>query len=498
MKNYIRFWKSPKIHGSKFEKFIIIVIFLFIFQISCENSNTQGSLIASPGNYKKSGKPALFPVWKVTKETPLKNKKLRMYRDKYNKQVGSIGKWGYQDSKGRLVIPHRFSGAGYFANGLAPVLVKGVKTKYGETVNRWGYIDTSGKLIVKPEFYEARPFSDGLAWVYDPDLRRSFINTQGDPAFKVYRRYTYVHPFKEGYTVASLAWKKRFFLNMNGKKVFGSKWQSAYSFNGGMAKVAWDNGNKMALLDLNGKVIIKACNRAWCKIKDDYQYFFQPSEGLVAVKLWKTKKWGYMDSSGSYVIEPKFRYAGRFSEGLAIASITGTDDCLSYAKGCKYGYINKKDKFVIKPKYDFGFPFSEGLAQVITGADYRPHQKGKRSFINRRGKYVIKINFKRAKSFFNGYAPVMIGGKAVSEFSGLWGYIDRKGRYLVPPMFKTAYPFNRGLAIVHLKAPGGGLYSKGVVDINGNIALESKDWHIGKLIAGGMDGRYFSQYREPY
>jgi hypothetical protein len=49
-------------------------------------------------------------------------------------------------------------------------------------------------------------------------------------------------------------------------------------------------------------------------------------------------KWGFIDKTGVFLIEPKYDYAGKFSEGLAGVEIRG-----------KWGYIDKTGKYVWKP-----------------------------------------------------------------------------------------------------------------------------------------------------
>jgi len=56
-----------------------------------------------------------------------------------------------------------------------------------------------------------------------------------------------------------------------------------------------------------------------------------------------------------------------YSEGLAAVQISG-----------KWGYIERSGQFVINPQFDDAFPFSYGLALVRSGPKY----------IDKTGKYV--------------------------------------------------------------------------------------------------------------
>src|SRR5262249_39511560 len=65
-------------------------------------------------------------------------------------------------------------------------------------------------------------------------------------------------------------------------------------------------------------------------------------------------RWGFVDRSGRWAIEPRFVMFGYFSEGLAWAA----------EKGTAYGYIDKTGAWVIRPRFRHATEFSEGLAAV--------------------------------------------------------------------------------------------------------------------------------------
>jgi hypothetical protein len=66
------------------------------------------------------------------------------------------GRWGYVDRTGRGVVRPRFSGAGEFSDGLAPV---------AEQAWTCGYADRTGKLAIPARFRLCYPFSSGRARV---------------------------------------------------------------------------------------------------------------------------------------------------------------------------------------------------------------------------------------------------------------------------------------------------------------------------------------------
>ncbi len=60
------------------------------------------------------------------------------------------GKWGFVDSKGKMVIEPQYEDARSFANGFAAVKVDGM----------WGFINLDGKMVIEPQFENAKDFND--------------------------------------------------------------------------------------------------------------------------------------------------------------------------------------------------------------------------------------------------------------------------------------------------------------------------------------------------
>ena len=82
------------------------------------------------------------------------------------------GDEGYIDKTGKMVISPQFTYAGDFSEGLAPACVGYWKT------GKWGFIDRPGKFVIKPRFDRVEPFSDGLALV-EIDEKRGYVDRTG-------------------------------------------------------------------------------------------------------------------------------------------------------------------------------------------------------------------------------------------------------------------------------------------------------------------------------
>lgn len=130
------------------------------------------------------------------------------------------GKYGFIDTKGKVVIKPEFDTVIAFSEGLAAVCVG----RYDETTGvhgkgQYGFIDKTGKWVIKPQPMTCYSFHNGYARV-EINGKYGFINTAGtlvipaeyDEAKDFFRGLAYVK--KDGH------WQ---YLNTQGKRVW---WQS--------------------------------------------------------------------------------------------------------------------------------------------------------------------------------------------------------------------------------------------------------------------------------
>ena len=134
--------------------------------------------------------------------------------------------------------------------------------------------------------------------------------------------------------------------------------------------------------------------------------------------------------NGKIVIEPKFYYADGFKEGLAL--VLETHDG-------KYGFIDTTGEFVIEPQFDeLSTGFYDGLARVKVN--------GKTSFIDKSGNFVIKDLEYGTSVFRDGFAKVW----SSPDSNGKVGYIDKTGIIVIEMQFDDADYFRDGLAKVKI------------------------------------------------
>jgi len=184
------------------------------------------------------------------------------------------------------------------------------------------------------------------------------------------------------------------------------------------------------------------------------------SEGLAAVAMAKpgASKFGFLDETGAWAIEPRFENVGHFSDGLAPAAIS-TEDGRGF-----WGYIDRTGAWVIEPRFAVALPFVNGLAAAQ--ADLDVEQSDKWGYIDRTGAWAIEPQWDRVESFQE------VGVAEVHTQDGA-GLIDRTGRILMAPRYDYIFDFSDGLAVVRADGPYGGDDSYwGYIDLSGREVLE--------------------------
>ena len=311
--------------------------------------------------------------------------------------------------------------------------------------NGWfGYVDRQGKTVIKPEYFEARGFKEGMACV-KVEGKYGFIDTSGK--LIVQPQYLAADDFSDGLASVTLDLNKWGYVNTKGTLVipllfevrqrYDAPFQNAQGvFSEGLAFVRLAGSKKSGYIDKNGQFVIQNEGLSGSPF----------SEGLAFVTPMKvvdtygrpTDRQGYINTSGKFMIARDLVDGGRFSEGLAMAT---------FRNGGK-GFIDKKGQLIFQTKprqrYIDDEGFSEGLCRVERefGNEY------KFGFINRAGEMSVPAKFAIPEKFSEGYSAALDGSER--DDSGKWGYINQKGEWVIPPTFSNAQSFSGGLAIVEI------------------------------------------------
>jgi len=231
--------------------------------------------------------------------------------------VKKVGKWGFIDDKGKVVIDFLYNEIGYESNGLVLFYKRDYFSNSVEE-SGFGLIDRNGKEL-------ANSFS-GLG----------FMKIKDDDAYKIYDLNSisdyknYIGRWnsdKERYDLDDF-WKCNFF---NGLTIYYSD-------------------NKYGFINEHGNILKKKYNNNFNSLKSCeepilYDDIYKPKNGLYKVKL--DGKFGCVNLDGLEIIECKYYGLWILPEGLVNACIITYDENKRSTK-LKYGHLNLKGE-VISP-----------------------------------------------------------------------------------------------------------------------------------------------------
>jgi hypothetical protein len=312
---------------------------------------------------------------------------------------------------------------------------EGLAWRQDRETGKVGFIGTDGRWVIQPQFDCCLSvFRDGLAlvmvrrppadpsapdaeeWGYDHLL----IDRTGKPAAirdtdEKGRKFYYGSTFSDGLAVIYQNGKCGY-ANREGKVVIAPQYGSAAPFSERLALVQLKPAanpaeiGTYAYIDTSGKVAISLEGL----IVDPGLHQTEFHEGLAPAGREKDKRWGFIGRDGRFVVEPQFREAQMFSEGLAAVSVD-----------FQWGYIDHSGKMVIPPQFVLAGPFREGVASVCTGR--APGGEGNVMFIDITGKVVIPHEkCGTGEGFSEGLAPAYLPGP-----DGHSGYIDHTGKLVI-------------------------------------------------------------------
>lgn len=194
-------------------------------------------------------------------------------------------------------------------------------------------------------------------------------------------------------------------------------------------------------------------------------------------------KYGYINKSGQYQINPQFDKATFFRNGVALVK-----------SGSLWGYIDTKGNYIVNPVYKEATIFQDGVAWTV-------EENGAPTAIDTKGNILFTLKEAISVSdFSDGLAVYTVSDPdSDSEYSYKYGYVNKSGETVIPPTLEYATDFSEGLAAVG--GPNrkyGYINKKGEVVINyqfklakafrnGRATVSNDDGQVGTI---DQDGRY--------
>jgi len=138
------------------------------------------------------------------------------------------------------------------------------------------------------------------------------------------------------------------------------------------------------------------------------------SEGYAAAE--KNNLWGFINTSGEWVIQPKYNRAKNFNSGYALVLKKGG-----------WNYIDKEEKVLNTPPSDKYYDFQDGgVAFVRNGFNV--------GLIGTDGAIILAPKYGRIQSFVNGHAVVTV--------NDILGMINLKGEWVIPLEYEKLGDYN--------------------------------------------------------
>jgi len=203
---------------------------------------------------------------------------------KFNESIAMVklnGKYGFVDINDKEIIPLTYENACSFDGGLTHVRKDG----------KVGFIDKKGQTVIPFEYNSARCFNGEFASVENSDRKNAFINKKGELITPFSYRTIYIH--NNGLAVVVNEFKDNSIIDIAKNKVIISA-KKLFYFESGFSEcllaVNYD-ANKWGYINENGEIVIK--------YKFDHAYPFE--NGKAKVKL--GKKEFYINETGKEVNE---------------------------------------------------------------------------------------------------------------------------------------------------------------------------------------------------
>jgi len=252
--------------------------------------------------------------------------------------------------------------------------------------------------------------------------------------------------------------RSRGYMNISGELIVEPTYLYAYYFYEGLGTAKRHDGT-YDILNARGEVEFNLA-------VDDIERF---REGFAAIEV--DGQWGFINTEGSIVIEPQYRYVDGFSDGVSLVR----------RHDAQYLYIDKENRNIFgSTTFSRSYPFNGEYAVIY---DY---DEGEYGVINREGSMVIPIQYPYASN------NVLDGLWAVENIeAGGTDFIDvETGQIALSVPYEQTGDFYKGYVPVRNNENG----KWGMLDRNGNVVVDFQFMRISA--EAGDDGlRGFEQER---
>lgn len=291
---------------------------------------------------------------------------------------------------------------------------------------RYGYVNLQRQWVVPPILQSAYDFSEGYCPVYiEPGV--GLLDGKGEYL---------IHP-------ADVPYKLICFIDTQGQPTLGGKlFKWARPFSEGLAAVAPTRE----------------------PLTVDTLPFAKETEDFSERCGFSPDRWGYIDKSGEFVIEPQFYLCESFSNGVApiMQRIPSSyrSPVWGSLKNQNWGYIDRSGAVIVEPQFSHANDFKGNMARVDNYSEL--DDDGNRlsedfsNLINRSGRLLLPM-----------LKPGDIYGRfwgelAIVKINDKWGAINSEGEFVVEPKYDGLWGDSEGYGAYRLEDKNGYIRSDGV------------------------------------
>jgi len=343
---------------------------------------------------------------------------------------------------------------------------------------KWGLADKTGKELLPAEYAQLTYSPTDKLLLAEKGSQYGIIDMTGKWLFEKVKSVFSLSAPRYG-MVKCVVSSKSGFLDLKGNEVVISRYDGAYDFNNsGMAQVYKKKDGSSSYTYLYGFIDKKGNEVVPLK----YESLGNLNNGLIVAKDPETNRYGYLDKTGKWVLQPVYINAYSFDD-FGGAWVKMTDD--------KYHYINKsgKDLGMLDDKGSYTTPFGKDGYQLYEDATfpyymidktgkqlkklddidvfylaydgmtpYKSKANGKYGCFDLEGNKVIPNEYDGFSGFVEGVCRV----QKIIDKKTLTGYIDKNNKIVIPLIYTSGNDFRDGWAVVKKDS----IFK--FVDINGN------------------------------
>ncbi len=343
-------------------------------------------------------------------------------------------KWGILNTKGHLVIPIIYEEVG----------PSGRNTFCAKKSGKWGLLDSLNRWLIPAEM-DSR-FRMYLEGVVKKNGRYGVMSQRGEVVIPIIysKAINYEDPltyrFKNGIFSKPLNYK----LKDEHDSIIYKRFKSIESEKNYRI---YEENSLYGLKDMNHNIIVKP----------QYRTFLNFSEGLAFVIGDSFQ--GYIDSNGNQVIALDTQYYGRsFQNGSASFRLTPS------LKNNKWGSIDRQGKIIIEPKYDWLSKYSNGR--------YRAHQDSSILILDSNGQFIQEFR-KETPTIHQKMMRKLEVDLPYKEdeftffYNGKMGFINNQGEEITGMKYDLVYRYDSKNDLLIVKNDS--LY--GLINTNGKSIL---------------------------